>query len=76
MKTTVINSLEHKRLTLDYINKYLNWGENHFIKDDKVFERRLCHTTHSFYLDYEVREASDEDYFVAGVVEMIKKIKP
>lgn len=68
-----ISELEQKRIVCDFLYKQFQWSENHFIKDGKVMKRVEYSTSHSWTDDEFCKEASEQDYFVAGLLKLIKK---
>jgi hypothetical protein len=71
---TEISESEHKRLALEYIYKYLNWDSGYFIEDEKVCQKKTYHSSHSWDGVEKIRDATEQDYFVAGVIKMIAEI--
>lgn len=69
-----ISDQEQKRITLDYLYKHFNWKKDFYIKDDNVMECVEHCGSHCWDEQEFRRAATEEDYFVAGVIKMINKI--
>ena len=54
-------------ITLSYLEKVFDWSRDWFIDNDKVKSSEVCYSSHSFTREIIIRDASDEDYFVAMV---------
>lgn len=69
-----ISDHEQQRIVLDYLYKHFKWGENFYIKDGNVMECVEHCGSHCWDEQEFRREATDEDYFVAGIIKIFKKI--
>jgi hypothetical protein len=71
-----VDDREMKKIVLKYIYENFDWGEDYYIKNGDVMERKVFHTTHSWSNLVLKRGASEKDYFIYGMVELIKKKRP
>lgn len=71
-----VDDREMKKIVLKYIYDNFDWGENFYINGGDVVERKVFHTTHSWTNNVLKRGATEKDYFVCGMVELIKKKRP
>lgn len=68
-----IPDYEVKRIALEFIYKKCGWNKDYFIKDGKVYEDVEYATSHRWTDQEFVREATEEDFFVAGVIKILSK---
>jgi hypothetical protein len=69
-----ISSEQQKRITLQYLYLNFKWSKNHFIKDGSVMQDVEYATSHRWTEEKFVREAEEDDYFVAGIIKLIDKL--
>jgi hemerythrin len=69
-----ISTEEQKRITLDYLYRNFRWSKNHFIEDEQVMKKMEYATSHPWTEEEFVREAQEDDYFVAGLIKLINKL--
>lgn len=69
-----ISDQEQKRIVLDYLYKHFKWGKDFYIKDGNVMESVEYCGSHCWDEQKFRRKATEEDYFVAGIMKIIKKI--
>jgi hypothetical protein len=69
-----ISEQEHKHVALEYLYKAFDWKSEYFIEDEKVCQKKTYHSSHSWEGVEKIRDATEQDYFVAGVIKMIAEI--
>lgn len=69
-----ISSEEQKRIALQYLYLNFKWSKDHFIEDGSVMQRVEYATSHRWTEEEFVREAKEDDYFVAGTIKLIDKL--
>lgn len=75
-QTDIEVTLSEKQLesiAMDYLCRSLNWQSNFFIKDEKVCHPIYFVGSHSWEETKIVRDATEEDYFAAGVLKILKR---
>ena len=60
-------------IAMDYLCRSLNWQLNFFIKDEQVCHPIYFNGSHSWEETKIVRDATEEDYFIASVFKILKR---
>lgn len=68
-----ISELTQKRIALQYIYEALNWKENYFIEEGKVYEHVEYQTSHRFDQKEFRRDAMCIDKSVYTVIKELRK---
>jgi len=69
-----ISDQEQKRIVLEYFYSKFKWKKDYFIKNGQVMEDVEYSTSHRWTDEEFVREAQEDDYFVAGIIKLINKL--
>lgn len=62
-----ISECEQRKVAMAFLCDKFNWKKSYYIKDDCVMDLVEYHTSHAWFQEEKVREATEMDYFVAGV---------
>lgn len=68
-----ISELTQKRIALQYIYDTMNWKENYFVEDGKIYEHVEYQTSHRFDQKELRREATSVDKSVYTVIKELRK---
>lgn len=74
-KDIEISKLEQKRIVLESLYKIYNWNDDYILKDDKILEVVEYRTSHSYYVDEFVRNATDDDFEAEKVIKKVKQFQ-
>lgn len=69
----ILSEDQIKSLAMSYLYKTLDWKNSYFIDNDKVCDTFSCGGSHSWNDVKFIREATEEDYFAAGIFKILKK---
>lgn len=68
-----ISEDEQRRIALNYLYKIFNWKSTYSINDEKVYDAVTKHHHSTNWIDSEyVRDATDDDYTVALILDKMK----
>lgn len=70
-----ISDAQEEEIALNYLSKALDWKVNYFIEDSKVCYTATYFSSHSWNSVKIVREASEKDFFAAGVFKILKQMR-
>jgi hypothetical protein len=68
-----ISNAQQKQICLSYLYDFFQWKFNYDIFDENVVETVLMGGSHSWSDTRIVREADEKDYFICGVLKLLKK---
>lgn len=71
-----LTDFQLKEISKKYLSQILDWKENYYISSDgKVCYNAVYYSSHSWGAEKEVRQASEQDYFAAGIFKLINQQK-
>ena len=68
-----ISEAQRHLIALDYISEIFEWDTDYFIEDGWVIKREIAHTSHSFELKNNVREATKKDLCLYDIFKTLRK---
>lgn len=67
----ILSEEQQKQVAINYLCGKYNWDRGYWIQDGWVMKVQKYSTSHSWTEDVRVRQATELDYFVAGVMKRL-----
>lgn len=64
-----VDTIQQRKITLDYLYQKFNWEDSYYIRDEHVLKKHIVnHPEQTWQEEVIVRNATDDDYTIAYIL--------